>query len=156
MTDERATKEKTERRRQRGANVLSGIKLGVNPELLDEKRFAYRWINDQGGRIDQMTKADDYELVRDPTKAGKPDSDGEGTVISKVVGRGEAGQPMKAYLARKPRNFYEEDQADKKASINKTMESIKRGAPQTDAPDLGAAGYIPGGSTGIQIKNDRS
>jgi hypothetical protein len=156
MTDERATKEKTERRRQRGSNVLSGIKLGVDPKFLDEKNFAYRWINDNGGRIDQMTKADDWDLVRDPTKTGKPDSDGEGSLISKVVGRGESGQPMKAFLAKKPRNFYEEDQADKKASIDKTMESIKRGTPQTEAPGLGASGYVPGGPGGIQINNNRS
>lgn len=155
MTDDRASKEKTERRRQRGSNVLSGIKLGVNPAFLDEKNFSYRWINDNGGRIDQMTKADDWDLVPDPTKTGKPDSDGEGSLVSKVVGRGEAGQPMKAFLARKPRNFYEEDQRDKKETIDKTMESIKRGSPQTEAPGLGAAGYVPGGSTGIQIKNDR-
>jgi hypothetical protein len=155
MTDARATQEKTERRRQRGSNVLSGLKLGVDPKFLDSKNFEYRWINDNGGRIDQLTRADDWDLVPDPSKKGKPDADGEGSMISKVVGRGESGQPMRAYLARKPKAFYEEDQADKRASIDKTMESIKRGTPQTEAPALGQSGYVPGGPGGIQINNSR-
>lgn len=149
----RADEVKTERRRQRGANQIMGLKLGVSEAILDRQNFEYRWINDNGARIEQMTTADDWDLVPDPKKEGKPDADGLGSIISKVVGKGESGQPMRAYLARKPRKFYEEDQRDKANSIKRTVDAIKRGEPQTDAPSLGSAGYVP--SSGIQIKDGR-
>lgn len=149
----RADEVKSERRRQRGANQIMGLKLGVSESILDRQKFEYRWINDNGGRIEQMTTADDWDLVPDPKMQGKPDADGLGSIISKVVGKGESGQPMRAYLARKPRQFYEEDQRDKRDSIKRTMDSIKRGEPQTEAPALGKAGYVP--SSGIQIKDGR-
>lgn len=155
MADTRATTEKQARRRQRGSTVFHGQKLTVSEAFLDRKNFEYRWINDDGGRIDQMTQADDWDLVADPSKTGKADADGLGSKVSKVVGRGEAGQAMRAYLARKPKAFYAEDQAEKRQSIKQTMDAIKHGVPKVDgAPQLGATAYIPGGPTGISIKDE--
>lgn len=152
---DRALQEKTERRRQRGDNIVKGQKLTVSESYLDRTNYEYRWINDNGGRIDQMTKDDDWDLVPDPSKAGKPDSDDVGSMISKVVGRSDIGIPMRAYLARKPKGFYEEDQRDKRESIDKTMAAIKSGTPQTEAQPLGQHGYVPNGPGAIQIKSVR-
>lgn len=155
MPDNRATTEKLERRRQRGSTVVHGQKLGVNEAFLDRGNFEYRWINDDGGRIETMTQGDDWDLVADPKKVGKPDADGLGAMISKVVGRGESGQAMRAYLAKKPKKFYVEDQAEKRHSIKQTMDAIRSGAPQVSgAPQLGATAYVPGGPTGISIKDE--
>jgi hypothetical protein len=152
----RADAVKTERRRRRGNTAHSGMKLGVNEEFLDRDNFEYRWINDNGGRIEQMTAGDDWDLVPDPAKEGKSDADGLGSIISKVVGKSENGSGMRAYLARKPKEFYIEDQAEKRRSLDATMDAIKRGVPQTgDASPLGANAYVPGGPTGISIKDDR-
>lgn len=152
---DRALQEKTERRRQRGANVVRGQKLTVSEAHLDRENYAHRWINDDGSRIDQMTKDDDWDLMRDPSKVAKPDSDDMGGMISKIVGRNENGVPMRAYLARKPKQFYEEDQRDKRQSIEQTMAAIKRGVPQTEAQPLGEHGYVPNGPGAIQIKSVR-
>lgn len=151
----RSEQTKDERRRRRSDTVILGTKLGVSPDFLDPN-YSYRWLNDDGGRIEQMTTNDDYDLVPDPAKKGKPDSDGLGSIISKVVGKGEGGQPLKAYLARKPKEFYDEDKARKAASIKQTMDAIGQGTPPVDgASGLGSHGYVPGGPTGISIKDDR-
>lgn len=155
MPDNRATVEKQERRRQRGSTVVHGQKLTVNEAFMDRKNFEYRWINDDGGRIEQMTQADDWDLVIDPLKAAKADSDGLGAAVSKVVGRSEGGQAMRAYLAKKPKHFYAEDQAEKRKSIKQTMDAIKGGNPAiSGAPQLGATAYVPGGASGISIKDE--
>lgn len=142
----RADEVKTERRRQRGSTAHTGMKLGVNEALLDRKNFEYRWINDKAGRIDAMTKNDDWDLVVDPSKQVKGEGTNEGSYVSIHVGTGENNQPLRAYLARKPKAFYDEDQADKKAELDKTMEAIKRGKPQT----AGAQELVPGAGISIQ------
>lgn len=150
MTENRAAEVKADRRRRRNSTVLTGQKLGVDESLLDRKNFEYRWINDRAGRINAMTKNDDWDLVTDPSKAVKGDSTNEGALISIDVGFGENNQPMKAYLARKPKAFYNEDQAAKRADLDKTMDAIKRGKPQTaEAQELVA-------NAGISIREGRS
>jgi hypothetical protein len=148
----RADQEKTERRRQRGNTVLPGLKLGVREELLDRKNFNYRWINDNGGRIEDLTVADDYDLVRDPKKEIKDDNGNEGALISKVVGTTENNQPIRAFLARKPKPLYDEDQRDKRAVLDRQMADIKRGKP-SEASAIGDNTYVPQG--GININEGR-
>jgi hypothetical protein len=146
----RADQEKTERRRQRGNTVLPGLKLSVREELLDRKNFTYRWINDNGGRIEDLTVADDYDLVRDPKKEIKDDNGNEGALVSKIVGTTENNQPIRAFLARKPKQFYDADHKEKMAALDRQMADIKRGRPQ-EAQQLGTNSYVPQG--GISIKD---
>jgi hypothetical protein len=148
----RADQEKTERRRQRGNTVLPGLKLSVREELLDRKNFTYRWINDNGGRIEDLTVADDYDLVRDPKKEIKDDNGNEGALVSKVVGTTENNQPIRAFLARKPKPLYDEDQRDKRAVLDRQMADIKRGKP-SEASAIGDNTYVPQG--GININEGR-
>lgn len=153
----RAAQERSERRRRRGSDALSGLKLAVNEAELDRERFEYRFVNDKPGRIAQLTKNDDYDFVTDPDKEAKPDSTNEGTGVSVYVGGGENGQPMRGYLLRKPKKFYHEDQAEKQALIDEQLKAIKRGAPQVrgeDARQLDQVSYVPEG--GISINDRRS
>lgn len=146
----RAEKTTQERRRRRGDTIIMGTKLGVDRKFLDPN-YEHRWINDDGIRIEQLTVNDDWDLVEDPSKAGKPDADGPGTKISKVVNKGGG----RAYLARKPKTFYKEDQAAKGKVLDATMDSIKRGIPQTAegaAPLSQAHAYVPNGPSGIDIR----
>lgn len=150
----RAKTEKTQRRRKRGGTVVSGIKLAVSEDALDRDNFEYRYINDTPGRIEAMTEHDDWDLVNDPNKAVKDDSTNEGSKVSVVVGKGEYGNAQRAYLARKPKEFYKEDQAEKSKALDRTMAGIKQGVPQGEAAgDLGQSSYVPSG--GINIDDGR-
>jgi hypothetical protein len=148
----RADQEKVTRRRQRGSTVLPGLKLSVNEKLLDRENFTYRWINDNGGRIEQLTRDDDYDLVRDPSKEVKDDNGNEGALISKVVGTTENNQPIRAYLARKPKPFYDADQKEKAKVLDAQMADIKRGKP-SEAAQMAGNDYVPQG--GISIDEGR-
>lgn len=146
----RAEQEKTERRKQRGNAMLPGLKLGVREDLLDRKNFNYRWINDNGARIEDMTVSDDYDLVRDPQKIMKDDNGNEGALVSKVVGTTENNQPIRAFLARKPKKYFDEDQKEKQAALDRQMADIKRGKP-SEAAQMGGNDYVPQG--GISIRD---
>jgi hypothetical protein len=146
----RAVEEKTERRRKRGNTQLPGLKLSVNEALLDRKNYVYRWINDNGGRIEDLTVNDDYDLVRDPTKEMKDDNGNEGALVSKVVGTTDNNQPIRAYLARKPKPYFDADQIEKRKVLDAQMADIKRGRP-AEAQSMGDNSYVPQG--GISIKD---
>lgn len=126
MHQTRAETIKSERRRQRGATVLTGQKLYFDKSLMDEKKYAYRVINDDGRKIQLRTEMDDYELVDDPAKQIKPDGTDLGSKASVIVGKDENGHPMRGYLARKLRSYYEDDQRDKADENMKTMTAIAR------------------------------
>lgn len=146
----RAQETTQQRRRKRGSTVNSGTRLAVNEKLLDRENFQYRFINDDAGRIMHLTQNDDYELVRDPSKETKEDSTDLGSAISVVVGRDGNGNPQRAYLARKPREFYEEDQREKFADLDETMNGIRSGLPQgQEAGELRSKGYTPTGGINI-------
>ena len=58
----RPKKEETPRRRRNRGTVAVG-RLGTNQDLLDFEKFAYRWINDDPGRIYTMTQNDEWDLI---------------------------------------------------------------------------------------------
>ena len=88
-------------RRRRGKDDLSAsARLAIPPEdqaEADRKGLQLRWVNDEGNRMYQLTKLDDYGPVEgvDPVPIGK-DKD---------------GQPIKAHLLAKPKAYIAEDQA---------------------------------------------
>lgn len=120
----RAEEHQSERRRKRGDPVLSGLKLQFDRSLFDEKKFNYRVINDDGRRIQSLTELDDYELVDDPKKMLKSDGTDLGTKASIIVGKDEYGKPMRGYLARKLKTWYDADQREKSAKNMETMAAI--------------------------------
>jgi hypothetical protein len=107
MTDlrqraDRKTEERQERRRRRDDTIDGGqrLKLAIPPEVtarLKAEGRTPRWINDEGNRIVNMTKYDDYDPV-----------DGVDPVF---VGTTKEGKPIKAILHSKPTAFVEEDRA---------------------------------------------
>lgn len=129
-------------RRARGKNDLSHqMKLGVGFDL-DTVNYEYRWIN--GGLDDQRLRdktrteqqGGDWQPL---TSDGREPSDSTGTVLRRAVGTNQAGQVEYAYLCRKPKDFYEEDQAITQALNDKRMQAIYAGkavAPgESAAPD---------------------
>jgi len=129
-------------RRARGHNDLSHqMKLGVGFNL-DTTNFEYRWIN--GGLDDQRlrdkTRAEQQGADWSPlTSDGKEPSDSTGTVLRRAVGTNQAGQVEYAYLCRKPKELYDEDQGVTQALNDKRMQAIYAGkatAPgESAAPD---------------------
>lgn len=87
---------------------------------LDREKFAYRIVNDytDGERIKQF-EDNDWEVVQKSDievgekKVNKPSP--EGTPVQVHVGQG-----TKAYLMRKPKEWYDQDQELKRAEIEAT------------------------------------
>lgn len=140
-TATRADTVKRERRRRADTSETADLKLAV-PEHLKEPGFTYRWINDTaGGRIMNKTTTDDWDVVKDM----RIDGEGEGTPVTRNVGTGEHGKPLRAVLCKKPLEWHQEDQARKAAPRLEMEETMKRG-PLPNSNGISAAeAYVPAG-----------
>ena len=112
--------------------------------------YVLRWINDDGARLTQAQEAD-YQFVaqNEVGHVGESVEDGntdQGNRVSKVVGKTESGHPMRAYLMKIKREFYEEDQAEKQAQVDETDRAIREGSLEAKPDDKR---YIP--KEGIHI-----
>jgi hypothetical protein len=130
---DRATEEATQRRR-RDDTTLDGaqrLKLAipedVAAQLKDEGREP-RWINDEGNRLHNLTKLDDYDRV-----------DG---VAARVVGTTKEGKPIKAYLCSKPKAFLAEDRAKAERPRVEFERALERGKNPND-PFAGDDSFYP-------------
>lgn len=143
-----------ERRRRSGPGVIPGLKLTVNEDELDRENYSYRFINDRPGRIRQMTEQDDWELVDDPRKQMSETNAHEGNRIAYHAGIGEGNAPMRTYLARKPKQWYDEDQREKQKPLDDIDHQIRRGSLTNNSPEAAAIagkhGYVPEGSISIR------
>lgn len=140
---EESARREHERRRRKDASQTAG-RLGCDPSLLDHSRFAYRWINDQPGRIITKTKHDDWDMV--PQAGEKEDSTDLGAMVSVVVGTLPDGSPKRAYLCRKPKTFYEEDKAAEQAALDEQLQQLRRG---NDKHGASQSDYVP--TSGIRM-----
>lgn len=134
-------------RRRRNTLALGGHRqrLAVNEAALDTQNFVYRWANDDGNRLYQLTQQDDYEVVVDRDNTIRTDGAGTGAEVAVPVGETSRG-PLKAVLLRKPRKFYDEDAAAKAAAIDEKESAIKRGVVSGGLTDNS---YVP--RTGIKM-----
>lgn len=141
--EEVTRQDEVKRRRQKrtGQGYLYGKRMGCNPELLDHNRFRYRWINDeQGARLLQKTQHDDWDIVPNSGGEMKEDASDLGDAVSIVVGTHPDGSPKRAYLCRKPKQWYEEDQAEKQAELDEQLEQLRRG---NDRAGANQSDYVP-------------
>jgi hypothetical protein len=141
------------RRRKTGSlNRMAQFKLDfIEPEDLDLANYQYRWTNDEGSRIRQLTRADDYDFVtldelgqgvdRDQTDS---ESDGRMRVL---VGKDKSGNPTYSYLLKKRREFFEADQEEEVIAREEQMAGrVYRG--EVDEPEEAALAnhaYVPAG-----------
>lgn len=126
-TSNKAAERETTRRRRAAGSINQDIgKLGVNPKLLDHDKYAYRWFNDtQNGRLQMKTKHDDWDLVHGD--AVKEDNTDLGSAVSIVVGANQDGTPLRAYLCRKPKTYFDEDKAAAQARLDDQLAQLSKG-----------------------------
>lgn len=137
----RAEQTKTERRR-RNSNALGGgrQKLSISGEL-DTQNFSYRWVNDEGNRLHDLTTNDDWEVVSDRSGALKPGGSGVGSEVAQPVGVGGDGRQTRAVLLRKPKDYYNDDESAKQRRIDETESGLKAGA--VPGSDGDKSTYVP-------------
>lgn len=113
-------------RRRRDDATLDGsqaLKLAVPPEIerqLTEQGRTWRWANDVGSRIHQLTKLDDWDPV-------------EGVEPREVVIDKAKGTTCKAILLSKPKDFIEDDRRKSDRIRRAKEEAAMRG----EVPDAG-------------------
>lgn len=126
-----------ERRRRNPGTLdrMAQMKLVVPDEVKAKyPNDEFRFINDSGNRMFDKTERDDWTKVDEDLSPAIP------------VGTNEFGQPIKAFLCRKPREYV---QADAKAMVDATVEQergIMRGQQQNPEAPLENA-YVPSGNS---------
>jgi hypothetical protein len=101
---------------------------------VDEKFDGYvtRWFNQQDDRIDRALAAG-YEFVDrdDVKKVGDKDIANGNTdmnsKVSRVVGRTAENQPIRAFLMKIPKAWYDADQAKKEETNRLVDEAVRAG-----------------------------
>lgn len=140
----RPRKEETQRRRKSRHGVI-GQRLGVNESMLDFERYAYRWLNDDPARLFNKMKEDDWDVVHQQGGEVKDESD-LGSAVSTVVGTKPDGSPLRAYLCRKPKPYFDEDKQAKQAELDDQLEQLRRGMTREGASQ---SDYVP--HSGIRL-----
>jgi hypothetical protein len=112
---------------------------------LDHSKFAYRFFNDEPGRLVGKTKHDDWDLI--PNEGEKEDSTDLGSMVSVVVGAKPDGSPKRAYLARKLKTFYDQDKADEQKTLDQQLAELKRGKARDGSSQ---SDYVP--NSGISME----
>lgn len=156
-TARRTTETQARRRRRDDMGPGARRKLHV-PEGLKDREYVYRWVNDDGRRVHDLSTLDDWDTVHSPDIAagaeGGNGTAGLGTRIEAVVGKTDSGQPLRAVLMRKRREFHEEDERHKAAVADERVLGIRQGGSQDPNGLLpGTHSYVP--SSGIRIEENR-
>lgn len=144
-TDERQSRKEATRRRRKDRGGVIGQRLGVTESKLDFNNFSYRWINDAPARMIAKTQEDDWDIVHQDGKE-IADANDLGSAVSQVVGTHADGSPMRAYLCRKPKAWYDEDQTEKVKMLDSQLSELRRGNSRDGSAQ---SDYVP--NEGIRI-----
>ncbi len=136
---------KTERRRRADTGATAGLKLHVPSDLKDEANFAYRWVNDRPGRLHQMTKDDDWDVVS-TERSDQLTAASEGSVMNRAVDK-TTGE--KAVLLKKPLKYFEADRLEKQKPIDEIEKALRRGSAPGSEGLSGPESYVPNGKNTI-------
>lgn len=124
----------------------------IEPEDLDLANYVYRWTNDENSRIRQLTKADDYDFVNAGELGDgfdRENTDSESAErVRMVVGSQKNGNPLYAYLLKKRRDFWEEDN-ETMVRLREDMMAGRVYRAEVTEPEegsLAAHAYVPAGN----------
>lgn len=138
-------KERTARRRRQESAETIGKRLGVNESMLDFDSFAYRWLNDAPARLHTKTVKDDWDVMHQDGQSITDSSD-LGSAVSQVVGTHPDGSPLRAYLCRKPKEWFREDRDRAKKMLESQLDELRQG---NDRHGVKQSDYVP--NEGIRI-----
>lgn len=133
------------RRRRDDTNFQQSSKLAI-PEEVAERLKAEgrtpRWVNDEGNRLYNLTKRDDYDKVDD---------------VSPVpVGTKDDGTPLMAHLLSKPTEFIREDRAKAEERRRQVEQGMVKGKMPVKSPD-GSEVLVPvQGAAGAETYADKA
>ena len=119
-----------------------------------EDGYEMRWANDKDTRITDLLERGWDHVLKDEGKAvGDPDVANEvaqdlGTQVSRVVGAEDDGRPIKAYLMKIRKDWYEEDRKAKDDYLTQLEKQIKDGSA-VGGHEIEHK-YIPSGGTKIE------
>lgn len=143
---------KSEKRRKR-------IPIGVPRRKMSwdnqDPNYEYRWVKGSHNRLKEFEDGG-YEYVHgSASDAGDSDVINEtggnlGSKVSKFVGTNEDGTPRKDFLMRVKKEWYIEDQVEKRKYIDELESQIMKGVDSQGSPGVGGR-YIPK-SGGTQIE----
>lgn len=111
---------KSQRRRRAG---LSGLKFKLDAN--QRPGFVRRWVNGDEGRIMQMQELG-YDFVTTDER-----TDGQGTRVSRYVGKDGDGKPVQAYLMETPKEEYEVGVAEKEEQLKPFEQALRAGRDTT-------------------------
>ncbi len=144
------------RRRTEGSlNRMMQFKLDIfEPEDLDLENYVYYWMNDEGANLRRMTTLDDYDFVTtlELGPAFNPEmTDSESTErVRMLVGNKSDGTPLYAYLLKKLRSYWEEDNERIVRAREDMMEGRVYGGAATESDEQRPGGadkfYVPTGN----------
>jgi hypothetical protein len=157
LMPKRAEETQAVRRRRVDMGNMAHLRFSIPDHLRDDKRYRYHWFVDRPGRIEQKTKHDDWDLVEEPAIAADSRHTGVGTRNERHAGVDQFGKPLRAFLARKLREYDEADKAADQRRLDDKMKQIKRGkhAAQAGRPQEDDGTYVPEGGIVIQENNTR-
>ena len=140
--------QRDQKRRRKGGAGVTGQRLGVNESRLDFDRYSYRWINDSPARIHAKTMEDDWDIVMNDGGV-KEDNADLGNAVRQIVGTQPSGAPLYAYLCRKPKSYFDEDQKAKMAELDRQLAELRQGRAPDGARQVDETDYVP--SSGIRL-----
>jgi hypothetical protein len=140
MTDEASKAVPKHNRRRRAA--VGGFRTKLDAP--SRAGFVRRWVNDDPGRIQEM-----HELGYDFAEADTRTS-GQGTRISRQVGKDANGKPTHAFLMETPTKEYEVGVKEKEERLSLFEEAIREGRDTTGKLENA---YEPGSRSSISHSN---
>ncbi len=154
VREDRAAEVRGERRRRKDMSVNAHLRFSIPDHLRDDQRYRYHWLVDRPGRIEMKTKHDDWDFVEEPELAADGRQTGAGTRIERHAGVDQFGNPQRAFLVRKLREYDDEDKAAAQKRLDDRMAAIKRGkTPGETGQAIHEDGsYVP--SSGITIQEN--
>ena len=120
------------------------------PEEYKDPRYEYRWIRDDPSSIRRRTVQDDYDVVDEKQIAEDMRQAGVGLLPQRHGGT-QDGKNYGMVLVRKPKDLYDEDQAEKQEMIDETEGGIRQGVVQSQDGLKGPTAYTP--KEGISLRH---
>lgn len=147
----RVEEERTQRRRRDDMGVGRLRNLAITGKT--DPNYVYRWINDDPGRVYQLTTADDWDVVNSGDLEPNAKDKGVGSQVERIADKSTGKRTI---LVRKLRKYYDADKAKEQAAVDEIEGAIKRGGAggaEGLAAKEGSKAYVPQG--GIVIDNSQ-